>query len=436
MPECYQTSMSFPRVHRRKVEVDFSGGEVTSDGGAMLLRQVDRKIGLTAAMDAVLIDPRVQGRCEHSQLEMLRQRLYGMAAGYEDLNDHDALRHDTAFQTSVSCDSALSSSPTLCRLEQRADRETAIKLHEVLIEQFIASFTKAPKCLVLDFDATDNPVHGEQVGKYFNRYYRSHCFLPLYVFCGHQLLTAYLHSSEYGAAHHAGAILCLLVKRLRQAWPRVKIVFRGDAAYSKPLILNWCDRQGVDYVVGIAKNPRLLKVAESARTLAATQYEHKQEKQRVFDEVQYAARSWPHQRRIVIKAEHSALGANPRFVVTNLKQSAKHIYEKLYCARGDMENRIKEQMCLFSGRTSCHDWWPNQFRLLLSGFSYTLVERLRHLALQGTQLATAQVDTIRLKLIKIGGVVTRNTRRVRIMLSSAYPYQTLFIKISNTLNTS
>ena len=436
MPECYQTSMSFPRVHRRKVEVDFSGGEVTSDGGAVLLRQVDRKIGLTAAMDVVLVDPRVQGRCEHSQLEMLRQRLYGLAAGYEDLNDHDSLRHDTAFQTSVACDSALSSSPTLCRLEQRADRETAIKLHGVLIEQFIASFSKAPKRLVLDFDATDNPIHGEQVGKYFNNYYGNHCFLPLYVFCEHQLLTAYLHSSEYGAAHHAGAILRLLVKRLRQAWPRVKIVFRGDAAYSKPLILNWCDRQGVDYVVGIAQNPRLLKAAESARTLAATRYEHKQEKQRVFDEVQYAARSWPHQRRIVIKAEHSALGTNPRFVVTNLKQSAKHIYTKVYCARGDMENRIKEQMNLFSGRTSCHDWWPNQFRLLLSGFAYTLVERLRYLALQGTQLATAQVDTIRLKLIKIGGVVIRNTRRVRIMLSSAYPYQALFMKIANTLNTS
>jgi hypothetical protein len=331
----------------------------------------------------------------------------------------------------------LSSAPTLCRLEQRANRSTAIAMHEVLVDQFISSFTETPKQLILDFDATDNPIHGDQVGKYFNGFYDGYCFLPLYVFCGHQLLVSYLRPASHGAAHHAGAILALLVKRLRQTWPKVNIVFRGDSGFCKPMILAWCDRNKVDYVVGIAQNSRLLTLSESTRSTAQSLYEINATKQRRFGEFRYAARSWKRgERRIVVKAEHSAQGPNPRFVVTSLSQNPEYLYTKVYCARGDMENRIKEQQLLFSGRTSCHEWWSNQFRLLLSGFAYTLVERLRALALQGTELAKAQVNTIRLRLFKIGGVVLRNTRRVKIMLSSAYPHKALFAHAATVLNTS
>lgn len=214
-------------------------------GGVLLLRSVDRQIGLTQALDRAIEDPRIQGRCEHSQLSMLRQRVYSMAAGYEDLNDHDTLRGDTALQTAVESDRTLGSAPTLCRLEQRANRDTAVAMHEVLVDQFIGSFSQTPKRLVLDFDATDNPIHGDQVGKYFNGFYDGYCFLPLYVFCGHQLLASYLRPASRRAAHHAGAILALLVKRLRQVWPKVKIVFRGDSGFCKSMILAWCDRNKV-----------------------------------------------------------------------------------------------------------------------------------------------------------------------------------------------
>ena len=437
MTECYQSSLELPRVKRRKVEVNFEGGEVTSDGGIMLLRSVDLRIGLTKALDRAIEDPRVRGRCEHSQLSLLRQRIYAMAAGYEDLNDHGALSGDTVFQTAIGADRVLSSAPTLCRLEQRADRATAVAMHEVLVDQFIRSFTTVPKQLILDFDATDNPIHGDQVGKYFNGFYDGYCFLPLYVFCDHQLLVSYLRPASCGAAHHAGAVLALLVKRLRQAWPQVRIIFRGDSGYCKPMILAWCDRNNVDYVVGIAKNSRLISLSESTRVAAETFFELTREKQRLFSEFYYSAGSWKRRkRRVVVKAEHNVQGANPRFVVTSLQQSARYIYTKIYCARGDMENRIKEQQLLFSGRTSCHEWWPNQFRLLLSGYAYTLVERLRTLALNNTSLAKAQVNTIRLKLFKIGGVVLRNTRRVKIMLSSAYPHQALFVHAATEINTS
>lgn len=436
MTECYQRQIELPPVKRRKVIIDFEGGDITSDGGIQALREVDRKAGVTKALNKALTDSRVQGRCEHSQLKLLRQRIYAIAAGYEDLNDHGTLCGDVAFQTAVETDRPLSSPATLCRLEQRADRDAAAAMHEVLIDQFIGSFAKAPRQLILDFDATDNPVHGDQVGKYFNGFYDGYCFLPLYVFCNHKLLASYLRPASRGAAHHAGAILVLLVKRLRQCWPKVKIVFRGDSGFCKPSILAWCDRNQVDYIVGFAQNSRLLSLSEGSRFSAKSCYELSRNKQRFFSEFRYAARSWKRDRRILVKAEHNHLGANTRFVVTSLMQSAKYLYDKVYCARGDMENRIKEQQLLFSERTSCHEWWPNQFRLLLSGFAYTLIERLRQMALRGTELAKAQVDTIRLKLIKIGGVVLRNTRTVRIMLSSTYPHKDLFSQAMTRLNSS
>jgi hypothetical protein len=430
----YQKAPAFSPVKRRQVEVDFSGGEVTSDGGVMLLREVDRQIGLTKQLDKALPDTRNPTLIVHKQLTLLRQRIYGLAAGHEDLNDHTALRRDTVFQTSVEQDDVLASASTLCRLENRASHMAAFRMHEVLLEQFIASHKEAPRRLVLDFDATDDPVYGEQIGRHFNAYYDHYCFLPLYVFCGKQLLVGYLRPASRGGAHHAGAVLKLLVERLRQAWPDVQIIFRGDSGFAIPRILNWCERHRVDYVVGIAKNSVLLEKSRAWHRLAETAFTLERKKQVLFSEFYYAARSWPAQRRIIVKAEHSEQGSNPRFLVTSLAQTPKYLYQEIYCARGDMENRIKEQQLLFSDRTSCHDWWPNQFRLLLSGMAYTLMEALRRLALQGTDLATAQVDTLRLKLIKIGGVVTRNTRRVKIMLSSACPYQALFHHVVRALN--
>jgi hypothetical protein len=350
--------------------------------------------------------------------------------GYEDLNDHNTLRDDVALQTAVEQDKELASASTLCRWENRSDRETAWAAHRVLVEQFITSFKRAPKEVVLDFDATDTAIHGEQEGRFFHGYYDHYCFLPLYVFCGERLLAAYLRPSKIDGAKHAWAILALLVKRLRRAWPKVKIVFRGDSGFCRHQMLSWCERHNVGYIVGVAKNNRLKALSEKQISDAAQRFNETGQKQRLFGEIQYAANTWDSKRRVIVKAEHTAKGSNPRYVVTNLQGEPKKLYDKLYCARGDMENRIKEQQLdLFSGRTSCHEWWANQFRLLLSSLAYTLLEAIRRLALKGTKLSKAQCCTIRLKLLKIGAVIVRNTRRVRFMFSSAYPYQKLFATV-------
>jgi len=368
---------------------------------------------------------------------MLRQRVYGLAQGYEDLNDHDTLREDLALQTAVNRDEALASSPTLCRLENRAGRETAWALHAVLVEQFIASHKRAPKELVLDFDATDDRVHGEQEGRFFHGYYDHYCFLPLYVFCGEQLLVSYLRPSKIDGAKHAGAILKLLVTRLRQAWPKVRIVFRADSGFCRHWLLGWCERNRVDYILGIAKNSRLNALSGYLHTQAAEAFDTTGNKQRLFGELTYAAGSWKRARRVIVKAEHSTHGPNPRYIVTNLSSEAQHLYDKVYCARGEMENRIKEQQLgLFADRTSSHHWWTNQFRLLLASLAYTLMETIRRVGLKGTELARAQCTTIRLRLLKIGAVIIRNTRRVRFLLSSACPYQELFATVATRLNTS
>ena len=431
------SQLEFPGFQRRKVEASFSGGHVTSDGGVLLLRAADRRTGLMAAAASALEDGRRARSCRHSFVSMLRQRVYGLAQGYEDLNDHDTLREDLALQTAVNRDEALASAPTLCRLENRADRQTAWALHEVLVEQFIASHKCAPKELVLDFDATDDRVHGEQEGRFFHGYYDHYCFLPLYVFCGAQLLAAYLRPSKIDGARHAGAILRLLVRRLRQVWPKVRIVFRGDSGFCRHWILGWCERNSVDYIVGLARNTRLQALSQQLSTRAAEHFAETGDKQRLFGEFAYAAASWKRARRVIAKAEHTAHGANPRYIVTNIKDDAQHLYDDLYCARGEMENRIKEQQLgLFADRTSCHHWWANQLRLLLASLAYTLMETIRRIGLRNTELARAQCTTLRLKLLKVGAVIIRNTRRVRFLLSSACPYQDLFRTVATRLNTS
>jgi hypothetical protein len=431
---CTQDSFQFPVVNRRRVEANFHGGDITSDGGVLLLQQVDRRLRLCDAAARALDDPRRQASCDHDGLSLLRQRVYALALGYEDLNDHITLRQDLAIQTAVGRTEALASSATLCRWENRADRAAAVALHQVLIEQFIASFKRPPKQLILDFDATDDAVHGQQEGRFFHGYYDHYCFLPLYVFCGNQLLVSYLRPSKIDGAKHAWAILSLLVKRLRQAWPQVKIIFRGDSGFCRWRMLAWCERYGVKYIVGIARNKRLQALTAGLQDEAQACHTERGGKVRWFTDLSYAAGSWDHPRRVIAKIEHSERGSNPRYVVTNLKGDAQALYDRLYCARGEMENRIKEQQLdLFADRTSCHRWWPNQFRLLLSSLAYTLLEALRRLALSGTELARAYVGTIRLKLLKIGAVILRNTRRVRFLLASACPYQHLFLHVAARL---
>ena len=400
----------------------------------MLLRQADRLTGLSDSIARALSDPRRQASCDHDVPGLVRQRLYAIALGYEDLNDHDGLRQDVALQTAVERDQWLASASTLCRFENRADRETAWRLHEVLLDQFIASFKRAPKKLILDFDATDDPVHGEQDGRFFHGYYRHYCFLPLYVFCGHQLLVSYLRPSNIDGAKHSWAILSLLVKRLRQVWPKVRIIFRGDGGFCRWKMQRWCDHHEVGYIIGLAKNKRLNRLTASLQDEAAACFAATGHKVRWFTDFQYAARSWDGARRVIAKIEHSKHGVNPRYVVTNLEGDAKQLYDKLYCARGDMENRIKEnQLDMFGDRTSCQHWWPNQFRLLLASLAYTLIEAIRRIALKGTELANAYVGTIRLKLFKIGAVILKNTRRIRFLLASGCPYKELYFLAANRL---
>ena len=427
MPNCKQKEFGFPSFDRRQIEADFEGGNVSSDGGVLLLREAERRLGLIKALSGCVADPRDPALITHRQEELLRQRIFGLAQGYEDLNDHDTLRHDLAWQTAVERGDVLASSPTLCRLEQRADRRAAVAMHRVLLEQFIASFAVPPTELILDFDATDDRVHGQQEGRFFHGYYGDYCFLPLYVFCGEQLLVSYLRPSKIDPARHAWAILKLLVERLRQEWPEVKIVMRADSGFCRRKMLHWCDWAGVDYIIGLARNPRLEALGTPLMAQAEQAFATTQEKQRHFAWLEYGAATWDRARQIIAKAEYTDKGRNPRFVVTSLEGDAQALYEQVYCARGEMENRIKEQQLgLFSDRTSCHAWWANQFRVLLSAAAYVLMETIRRIGLAGTELARAQVGTIRLQLLKLGAVIVRNTRRIRFFFSSAFPQQELF----------
>ena len=321
MTDCNQQQLLFPRCKGRRVEARFSGGDITSNGGVLLLRQADRRLGLTERVAKALCDPRRQASCTHDALSIVRQRVYALALGYEDLNDHGELRRDLALQTAVEKDRALASASTLCRFEQRAGRSEAVRMHEVLLERFMASHKRPPRRLVLDFDATDDRVHGQQAGRFYHGYYDHYCFLPLYVFCKDQLLVSYLRPSKIDAAKHAWAVLALLVKRLRKAWPKVKITFRGDSGFCRWRMLSWCERRGVDYIVGIARNKRLNALAQPLLIQAKEAFEHSGDKQRLFDQFFYAAGTWDKRRRVIVKAEHTARGSNPRYVVTNLTGS-------------------------------------------------------------------------------------------------------------------
>lgn len=443
--QCNSKPIGFSSLRYKKILADFNGGKITSDAGALLLREVDKQLRLTESINNCISDPRHPSLTIHNQKSMLAQRIFAIAMGYEDLNDHQCLRYDPLMQTiteqNLKEQKPLASAPTLCRLENRITNESLVKISEVFIRSFIDSHQKPPKELILDFDATDDQVHGNQQFKFFHGYYDHYCFLPLYVYCGNQLLVAYLRPSKIDPAKHSKAILKLLVDRFRKVWPDVKIVFRADGGFCRWHLLRWCDRHNVHYIVGLAKNSVLYRLGKDYTERASEQFQQSQQKQRLFGEFRYAAKTWDRERRVIIKAEHSSKGQNPRFIVTNLMKAPQYLYDRIYCQRSDMENRIKEQQLhLFSDRTSCHDFLANQFRVLLSAAAYILVEHLRRRLLADTELAKAEVNTIRLKLFKIGARVIWSARRIVFHLSSGYPLKELFIKIvsrlQNTLNPS
>jgi hypothetical protein len=440
MTECTSNAVPLTSGNSKILVADFSGGVITSDAGAVLLRQADRQIGLIDALNRVIPDPRNPDLILHPQRALLAQRIFGIACGYEDLNDHQQLRSDPLWQAVTDHPSPddlpeLGSPPTLCRLENRIRRKTLFDFAAVLVEKFIQAHPTPPEELILDFDATDDPVHGHQENRFFHGYYDSYCFLPLYVFCGDHLLVAYLRPSNIDPALHTGAILKLLVRRLRREWPNVRIVFRGDSGFCRHRVMDWCEGNNVHYLLGLARNNVLQRNLQFDLDQVRQQYQLDGEPHRRFREFLYAAGTWSRLRRVVAKAEHLAGDkGNPRFVVTNLPGEPRTLYEDVYCQRGDMENRIKEQqLCLFADRTSCHRFVANQFRVLLAAAAYVLVSHLRRQALADTELERADVGTIRLKLFKIGAWVKRSVRRVVIKMASSYPWQSLFRTVAERL---
>lgn len=461
------------RLRKRALEVDFEGGTLTSDGGLVLLREVDKRLNLISRIAQIIPDPRDPRFTVHSQQEILASRIFGIAAGYEDVNDQAQLRHDPAFQVAAEKTPAehnyedehtpLASPSTHSRFENRIDSKTNFELHRLLVDVFLNSFDKPPEEIVLDYDATDDPIHGNQEGRYFNGFYDGYCFLPLYVFCGDQLLVCKLSESRFGAAHHSRAITKLLVKEIRARWPEVRIIIRGDSGFANESLMKWCDKNGVRYVLGLQKNAVLERNMQEEMAGVADQQAQSGQKETCFKWFRYKARSWHAHRWVVGKAEHSEQGPNPRFVVTNLPsthgvvdptyhrpringkqvervkdpgtlcspiQNPELFYRERYCMRGEMENRIKEQqMCLFADRTSCTRFVANQFRLLLSSFAYVLVDGLRRLGLKGTKHARLRVDTIRLKLFKLAARVRVTCRRVVFHLPTNSPSEELFKQV-------
>lgn len=435
MPKCTDGTVEFGRVGRRVVQAAFDGGDIVSDGGVLLLKQVDARLGLTDAAARALGDERRGASVQHSMHSLLAQRIYGLCLGWSDVCDHNVLRNDLVMQTAVGRAEPLASAPTLSRLETAATPEHAAALHEVLMQQFIASHAKPPRELVLDVDATHVPLHGEQERGHFNAYYDNHCYLPLYVFAGQDMLACVLRPSDRDPASVVSALIKRLLVPLRRAWPKTKIIVRADSGFCRPRVLQRLERWGVSYIIGLQKNSRLNEQVTLAGLALAEQYAAKKTKQRMFGEFQYAAHTWDKERRVIARLEHGEQGANPRFIVTDLPGSPKALYERRYCARGEAENRIKEaQLDLFGRRASCHRFQANQLRLLLAALAYTLMINLRRLGLQGTELAQACTATIRTKLLKIGAAVLRNTRRVRVLLASAHPMKHVFLAAAGALS--
>ena len=439
--ECNQESFKFHPLNQRQVVGRFDGGAITTDAGGLLLREVEKRTGIIKRFAACFRDHRAAGPVEHTVRELVAQRVYGLALGYEDLNDHEELRRDPLLAVLAEKGDptggnrarqrdrgkALAGKSTLNRLELTAavvkekERYKKIRLEmeavdRLLVEIFLEAYPTPPEEIVLDLDATDDPLHGNQEGRFFHGYYGHYCYLPLYIFAGDHLLCARLRPSNIDASAGCVEEVARIVARVREAWPEVRITLRADSGFCREELMNWCDRNRVDYVLGLAKNERLTAEIVTEQAQAAEQYRQTRLAAREFKEFPYQTRkSWSRARRVIAKAEHLEKGANPRFVVTSLgpeRWEARPLYEDLYCARGEMENRIKEQLMLFADRTSTAWLRSNQIRLYFSSMAYALMEALRRLGLKQSDLAQAQCSTIRLKLLKIGALIRITVRRV------------------------
>jgi hypothetical protein len=444
MTECNQEAFEFAAHFSQRVVGQFDGARMTTDGGALLLRQVDRKIGLLRRVVGCFTDGRDAERVEHPLAEMLGQRIFALALGYEDLNDHEELRRDPLLALLAgkrALAEPLAGKSTLNRMELTPGDSLAAQryhkityspeaLDELLVEIFLEAHPRVPHQIVLDLDVTDTPLHGEQEARFFHGYYGHYCYLPLYVFCGDHLLCARLRPSNQDASAGSVAELERIVGQIRRRWPKTQIIVRADSGFCREELMAWWEAHQVDYVLGLARNERLRK--KIARQLRQAKQQHQQtgNPARVFAEFRYRTRkSWSRSRRVVAKAEHLEKGENPRFLVTSLtaeQWEASALYEQLYCARGEMENRIKEQLSLFSDRLSTETLRANQLRLYFSSFAYVLMQALRRLALAATEWAKAQVDTLRLRLLKIAAEVRLSARRIWVRYSHAYPWKNLF----------
>jgi hypothetical protein len=453
--ECSSGQLEFQGFGGRRVVAEFTAEQTTSDGGLALLREAAEHSGLLHAFARCFTDHRSPERIHHSVEDLIGQRVLALSCGYEDLNDHDRLRADPMLALATGRDPSagrLASRNTLNRLEltpedaSGSDRYKKIvydgeAIGRVFVDAFLNAHETPPERIILDLDATDDPLHGNQEGRFFHGYYRSYCYLPLYVFCGEFLLCARLRRSNIDGSAGSVDELSPIVEQIRARWPDVEIWIRGDSGFARDEIMSWCEANGVEYVLGLARNSRLQTILEPEQVRARAQYEETGEPARFFKDFRYQTqKSWSCERRVVGKAEQLPGKANPRFVVTSLPEkeaNAEKLYKEIYCARGDMENRIKEQQLgMFADRTSAHTMRANQLRLWLSSLAYALVHELRRVGLAGTELARAQVDTIRVKLLKIGGHVKVSVRRVLIQLSSAFPYQEVFAQALENLRRS
>jgi hypothetical protein len=461
--QCNEQLFTFQAQNRHAVVAKFDGGTISTDGGALLLREAERLTGIIAGFAACFTDHRDQDLVEHAVEQLVAQRIYALALGYEDLNDHDQLRHDPLLAVLAGKDDpagnnrrrqrdkgkALAGKSTLNRLELtpvRADSKSRYKkitinrqaVDEFFVDVFVRSYDKAPVQIIIDLDATDDIIHGNQSGRFFHGYYGNYCYLPLYIFCGEHLLCARLRPSDIDASAGSVKELARIVAQIRQSWPDVQIIIRGDSGFCREQIMQWCKDNKVDYVLGLAKNERLTTELAQELLQAKSQYEQTGSAARIFRDFTYQTlKSWSNSRRVVGKAEYLDKGQNPRFIVTSLLQDqydARSLYEDLYCGRGDMENRIKEQqLCLFADRTSATTMRANQLRLWFSSVAYTLMTAMRRLGLKNTELASAQCDTIRLKLLKVGAQIRVTVRKVWVSLSQSWPYREIFTMVYRQL---
>ena len=448
MTECSQSSFGFEALGSREIVARFDGGRISSDGGAFLLRQTDQRLNLLPRLAECFLDGRNQKLVEHSILEMLSQRVYGLALGYEDLNDHEQLRQDPVFGILAGreeLERPLAGKSTLNRMEMGAGEKHRYKkitfwkeaIDELLVKMLLESYDQAPEQIILDIDTTDLPLHGKQEGRFFHGYYDNYCYLPLYIFCGEHVLCARLREANHDAAFGSLPEIERIVAQIRSAWPEVKIILRGDSGFCRNELMSWCENHGVDFLFGMARNQRLRKIIGAEMHAATQQWNQTGKPARVFSEFPYRTRKgWNRERRVAAKAEHIDGKENPRFVVTSLTSEAwgaQDLYEQLYCARGDMENRIKEQFSLFADRVSAESMRANQMRLYLSAMAYVLVSGLRRLGLKTTELAQAQVSTIRTKLLKIGAQIRVTVRKVWVSMASSYPWQSLYQQVWTNL---